>query len=86
MRTPGVFAGRLAAVTVGAGIVVMGMVVLPGEGILDEAGPAQLLSSARVTIKNKSDRVCFLSAKRIFIEEISWMRVCVISIFGLVGE
>jgi len=66
-----VFVGKLAAVTVGAEIVDLGMVVSLGKGLFVEAGPAQLLSSTKITTKYKSDRVCFLSAMRFFIEEIS---------------
>ena len=66
------FVGRLAAVTVGAEIVDMGMVVSLGKGLFVEAGPAQLLSSVKITTKYKSDRICLSSAKKFFIEEISW--------------
>ena len=67
------FVGRLAAVTVGAEIVDLEMVVSLGKGLSVEAGPAQLLSSARITTKNKSDRVRFSAAKKFFIEEVSWI-------------
>ena len=64
--------GRLAGVTVGDGIVDAGMMVLLGKGLFLDAGPAQLLSSAKKTTKYKSDRVCFSFAKNFFMEEISW--------------
>jgi hypothetical protein len=57
---------------VDAEIVDVGMIVSPGKGPFGEAGPAQLLSSARITPKTISDRICFCSAKKYFIEEISW--------------
>jgi hypothetical protein len=68
-----VFVGKLAAVAVGAEIVDLGMVVSPGKGLFVEARPAQLLSSAKITTKYKIDRVCLSSAKKFFIEEVSWM-------------
>jgi len=46
----------------------MGMVVSLGKGLFVEVGPVQLLSSARITTKNKSDRICFSAAKKFFIE------------------
>jgi hypothetical protein len=68
-----VFVGKLAAVAVGAEIVdLVGMVVSLGKGLFVEAGPAQLLSSAKITTKYKNDRVCFSCAKKFFIEEVSW--------------
>ena len=70
-RPSGVFVGRLAALTVGAETVDMGMVVSPGKGLFTEVGPAQLLSNARITTKYKSDRVCLSAAKMVFIEEIA---------------
>ena len=66
---------RLAAVTVGAGIVDMGMIVSIGTGLLVETGPAQPLSSAKITTKYKSGRVSFSSAKEFFMEEIPRKRV-----------
>ena len=65
------FVGRLMAATVGAGIVDVGMIVSLGKGPFVEAGPTQLLSSARITTKYKSDRVGLSSAKKFFIEEFS---------------
>jgi hypothetical protein len=47
------------------------MVVSLGKGLFVEAGPAQLLSSAKITTKYKSDRVCLSSAMKFFIEEVS---------------
>jgi hypothetical protein len=67
-----VFVGKLAAVTVGAEIVDLGMIVLLGTGLSVEAGPAQLLSSAKITTKYRSDRVCLSSALKFPIEETSW--------------
>jgi hypothetical protein len=67
-----VFVGKLAAVAVGAEIVDLGMVVSLGKGLFVEAGPTQLLSSAKITTKYKSDRVCLSSAMKFFIEVISW--------------
>jgi hypothetical protein len=61
-----VLVGTLVAVTVG-----MGIVASLGKGLFVEPGPVQLLSSARRITKNKSDRVCFSSAKKFFIEEFS---------------
>jgi hypothetical protein len=72
MRSSGVFVGRLAAVTVGAEIVGIGMVVSLGKGLFVGVGPEQLLSSARITTKNKAERLCLSSAKKFFMEEISW--------------
>ncbi len=71
-RSSGVFIGWLAAVTVGAEVVDLGMVVSFGKGLFVEAGPVQLLSSAKITTKYKSDRVCLPSAMKFFIEVISW--------------
>jgi hypothetical protein len=62
-----VLVSTLVAVTVG-----MGIVVSLGKGLFVETGPAQLLTSARRITKNKSDRVCFSSAKKFFIAEFSW--------------
>jgi hypothetical protein len=62
-----VLVGTLVAVTVGRGIVVS-----LGKGLFVETGPVQLLSNARRITKNKSDHVCFSSAKKFFIEEFSW--------------
>ena len=61
------FAGRLAAVTVGAEIVEMETLVSPGEGLFVEAGLAQPLSSARIITKYKSDSDGLSSAKKFFI-------------------
>jgi hypothetical protein len=66
-----VFVGKLAAVTVGAEIVDLGMVVLLGKGLSVEAGPAQLLSSAKITTKYRSDRVCLSSEMKFFKEKVS---------------
>ena len=65
------FVGRLAAVTAGAGIVDVGMVVSLGKGLFVETGLAQLLSSDRIITKYKRDRDCLSSAKKFFIVEIS---------------
>jgi hypothetical protein len=64
--------GGLVAVTVGAEVVDLGMAVTLSKGLFVAAGPAQLLSSAKITTKYKSDRVCLSSAMRLFIEEVSW--------------
>jgi len=61
-----VFVGKLAAVTVGAENVDSGMVVTLGTGASVEAGPAQLLSSAKTTTKYRSDQLRISSALRIF--------------------
>ena len=63
------FVGKLTAVTVGAEIADLGMVVSLGKGLFVEAGPAQLPSSAKITTKYKSDRVDLSSAMKFFIEE-----------------
>ena len=63
MRSSGVAVDRLAAVTAGAGIVNAGMVVALGNGLPVETGPAQLVSSARITTKYKAERVRLSSAK-----------------------
>jgi hypothetical protein len=66
-----VFVGKLAAVTVGAEIVDLGMIVSLGKTLFVEAGPAQLLSSAKITTKYKNDRICLSSAMKFFIKVIS---------------
>ena len=66
------FVGKLTAVTLGAEIVDLGMVVSLGQGLFVSTGPAQLLSSAKIATKYKSDRVCLSSAMKFFIEVISW--------------
>jgi hypothetical protein len=48
------------------------MVVSLGKGLFVGVGPEQLLSSARITTKNKAERLCLSSAKKFFMEEISW--------------
>jgi hypothetical protein len=70
-----VVVGKLVAVTVGAEIVDMGMVVSLGKGLFVEAGPVQLLSSAKITTKYTSDHVCLSFAIKFFIEEISWKSI-----------
>jgi hypothetical protein len=71
-----VFVGKLAAVAVGAEIVdLVGMVVSLGKGLFVEAGPVQLLSSAKITTKYTSDHVCLSFAIKFFIEEISWKSI-----------
>jgi len=82
-----VFVGRLAEVAVGAGtvgagtvdgeIVDVGRIVAPGEGPFVEAGPAQLLSSTKNTTRTIIDRIGLSSAKKYFIEEISWLHALV---------
>ena len=65
------FVGKLAAVTVGAEIVDLGTVVSLGTGLFVEAGPAQLLSSAKITTKYRSDCVCLSSEMKFFKEKVS---------------
>jgi len=48
------------------------MVVSLGKELFVEIGPAQLLSSAKITTKYKNDRVCLSSAMKFFIKVISW--------------
>jgi hypothetical protein len=48
------------------------MVVSLGKGLFVGVGPEQLLSSARIATKNKAERLCLSSAKKFFMEEISW--------------
>ena len=60
---------------IGAEIVDVGMIVALDTGLFVEAGPAQLLSSAKITTKYKSDPVCLSSARQFFIDEIVWKRV-----------
>jgi hypothetical protein len=70
-----VVVGKLAAEAVGAEIVALGMVVSLGKGLFVETGPLQLLSSAKITMKYTSDRVCLSFAIKFFIEEISWKSI-----------
>jgi hypothetical protein len=66
-----VFAGRLAAVTAGAGMADVGMVVALGKGLLVAAGPVHPPRRTKTTTKYKSDRVRLSSAKSLFTELIS---------------
>jgi hypothetical protein len=67
-----VFVGKLVAVIIGAKVVGLGMAVSLGRGLFVAAGPPQLLSSAKITTKYKSDHVRLSFAMKFFIEVISW--------------
>lgn len=66
------FVGKLAAVTIGAEIVDLGMVVSLDKRLFVEVGLAQLQSSAKKSTKYKRDRICLSAARMLFIEKVSY--------------